>query len=222
MLVVALTFVVCSAALGFAVRPALAGTWTMWLALGAPYLALSAFAVFRFWRNGTLADRLKPRWGDISIGMVIAVILLLGSWGGRALLTPAGTERQAWLFQIYNQIGRPDVIQRSFALSAAVLLVAASEELIWRGLVLDQLKARVGDRRAWLLTTALYAAAVVPTVFTLADPTAGPNPLLVVAALGCGLFWSFTASILGRLPPVIISHMVFTYFVSVQFHPPGL
>ena len=56
----------------------------------------------------------------------------------------------------------------------------------------------------------------------LADPTAGPNPLLVVAALGCGLFWSFTASILGRLPPVIISHMVFTYFVSVQFHPPGL
>jgi len=222
MLVVGLTFIICTSTLGFALRPELAGTWTMWIALGAPYLALSAFAVFRFWKDGTLAERLKPRWGDISIGIVVAAVLLFGSWGARALLTPAGTDRQAWLFHIYLQIGRPDVIQRSVALTAAVLVVAASEELIWRGLVLDQLKARVGDRRAWLLTTGLYAAAVVPTVFTLADPVAGPNPMLVVAALGCGLFWSFAASILGRLPPVIISHMVFTYYVSVQFHPPGM
>ncbi len=220
--VVALTFVICTAALGFALRPALAGTWTMWIALGSPYLALSAFAVFRFWKNGTLAERLKPRWGDISIGIVIAVILLFGSWGARALITPAGTDRHAWLFHVYLQVGRPDIIQRSFVLTAVVLLIAASEELIWRGLVLDQLKARLGDRRAWLVTTGLYAAALVPTMFTLADPVAGPNPLLVVAALGCGLFWSFAASILGRLPPVIISHMVFTYFVAVQFHPPGL
>ena len=222
MLVVALTFVVCILAQGFALRPALAGTWTMWIALGAPYLALSAFAVFSFWKAGTLAERLKPRWGDLSIGIVIAAILLFGSWGVRALLTPAGTDRQAWLFHIYLQIGRPEIIQKSFALTTVLLLIAASEELIWRGVVLDQLKARVGDRRAWLLTTVLYATAVVPTAFTLADPVAGPNPLLVVAALGCGLFWSFTASILGRLPPVIISHMVFTYYVSVQFHPPGL
>jgi hypothetical protein len=51
---------------------------------------------------------------------------------------------------------------------------------------------------------------------------AGKNPLLFVAALGCGIFWSFLASVTNRLPPVIISHVAITYFSVTQFRAPGL
>jgi hypothetical protein len=50
---------------------------------------------------------------------------------------------------------------------------------------------------------------------------AGLNPLLVLAALGCGLCWSFMARMFDRLPPVMVSHAVFTYFSATQFRVPG-
>ena len=173
-------------------------------------------------RDEALLERLRPRWGDLSIGIIIALILLLCFWGGRSVLTPAGSERQAWLFRIYLQLGSSEQIQRSATLTLIILAIAALEEIVWRGYVLDELKRRVGDRSAWPIATLLYAAAALPTVYTLRDPVAGLNPILVVAALGCGLFWSFGASMLRRLPPIMISHMVFTYFTATQFRLPGL
>jgi membrane protease YdiL (CAAX protease family) len=217
--------VVTAAALGFALRPELSGkenVWLMWGAVGIPHLALAGLAAARMWQDKTLLKRLEPRWGDLSIGIVVAAILMFGSWGTRELLTPTDSQRLAWLYQVYSQLGSPEVIQRSYALTATILAVAALEEVIWRGYVLDQFNERISKRYGWLVTALLYAATTIPTVFTLADPVAGPNPLLLIAALGCGLFWSFTANIVGRLPPVMISHMVFTYFMTLMFRPAGL
>jgi hypothetical protein len=59
----------------------------------------------------------------------------------------------------------------------------------------------------------------VPTIVTLSDPLAGPNPTLVFAALGCGLVWSFGAQIAGRLPPIVISHAIFSYFAFATLLP---
>jgi hypothetical protein len=81
---------------------------------------------------------------------------------------------------------------------------------------------RFGTRRGWPIATLLYGLAAVPTAFGLADPQAGLNPLLVIAAVGCGLFWSFMAMMVGRLPPVIISHAAFSYFSIAQFRWPGM
>ena len=60
----------------------------------------------------------------------------------------------------------------------------------------------------------LYALAHVPTLFTLADPSAGKNPLLVLAALGGGLCWSFLVERTGRLLPSLLAHAVFSYFAA--------
>jgi membrane protease YdiL (CAAX protease family) len=56
----------------------------------------------------------------------------------------------------------------------------------------------------------------------LRDPVAGPNPLLVIGALGCGIVWTYTALLTKRLPPVIFSHIAFTYFSAAQFRIPGM
>jgi membrane protease YdiL (CAAX protease family) len=87
-------------------------------------------------------------------------------------------------------------------------------------MVLDELTERFGSRKAWPLAALCYAFAALPTLYTLRAPLAGLNPLLVTAALGCGIVWSFLASIKGRLLPVIVAHCVFTYFALVQFRWP--
>ena len=213
--------VATTAAIAFALRPELAGSKAMYLVIGAVYAVLAAWALYGMWDDGTLVDRLSPRWGDLSIGFVVAGILFVGSWIGRSLLASPGTPGQAWMFRIYLQLGDAAAIERSVVITILLLVVPILEEIVWRGMVLSRLTERFGARRAWPLAALLYAVSVAPSIFTLADPMAGKNPLLFVAALGCGIFWSFLASMANRLPPVIISHIAFTYFSVMQFRVPG-
>jgi uncharacterized protein len=220
-----LLLVVVVATLGavlFAFRPSVAGTLTFWLGLAIPYALLSLVALYRMWDEGTLLDKLAPRWGDLSIGAVTAALLLVASWGVRQFVAPPGTANQAWLFRIYLQVGDAEEVQRSIGLTALLLLIPLCEELVWRGLVLDLLTNAVGPRAAWPLTALLYALAHLPTLWLLADPVAGLNPLLLLGAFGSGVVWSFLASRTKRLPPVVFSHLAFTYFSVAQFRWPGM
>ena len=218
----ALAVVLVAAANAWCFRLEAAGTWSFWLGLTLPYLALASLALYRMWDDGTLLDKLKPRWGDLSIGAVTAAVLLMASWAARAALAPVGTPRFLWLLRVYAQVGNPETIQRSALYSSLVLLIPVLEELTWRGMVQDALEERFGPRRGWPFAALAYALAHTPTLIVLTAPGAGPNPLLVTAALGTGLVWGFTARLSGRLPPVIFSHVAFTYFTAVQFRLPGM
>ena len=209
-----------TAAMAFAFRLELAGSPWFWAALAIPYAALAALALHKLWDEGTLVDVVSPRWGDLSLGALTAAVLLLASFGARAVLAPAGSTRQAWLFRIYAQIGDPDVVQRSILYTGILLFIVVCEELVWRSMVLDELSERFGSRKAWPLAALCYGVTALPTLYTLRAPLAGLNPLLVTAAVGCGIVWSFLASIKGRLLPVVIAHGVFTYFSLVQFRWP--
>lgn len=222
MLVVYLTTALVAGTLAFAFRPALAGSPIFYLSILGCYAVLGGLALYKAWDDGTLLDRLAPRWGDLSIGAITASLLLLASWGARSVLAPAGSPQQAWLFYIYLQLGSSEAIQHSALITGSIVLTAALEEVVWRGMVLDGLSARFGTRRAWMLCALSYGVAHLPTAFTLRDPVAGPNPFIFIAALGCGLVWSFTARLTGRLPPVIVSHVAFSYFSAAQFRLPGL
>lgn len=206
----------------FAFRLDVAGSWKFWAGLGLPYAALAAFALYKLWDDGTLLDVLRPRWGDFSIGFVTAAVLLAGSWAARSVLVPTGTPRHLWFLRVYAQVGDADTVQRSLVLTLVLLGIALCEELTWRGFVLPAAEERFGPRSGWLVAALAYALAHLPTVFTLVDPVAGPNPLLLIAALGAGLVWTFTAKMTRRLPPVIVSHLAFSYFSVVQFRWPGM
>jgi membrane protease YdiL (CAAX protease family) len=206
--------------MAFAFRLELAGSPGFWAALAVPYAALAALALHKLWDEGALVDVLSPRWGDLSLGALTAAVLLLASFGARAVLAPAGSTRQAWLLRIYAQIGDTDVVQRSVLYTAVLLFIVVCEELVWRSMVLDELSERFGSRRGWPLAALCYGITALPTLYTLRAPIAGLNPLLITAAVGCGIVWTFLASIKGRLVPVIVAHGVFTYFSLVQFRWP--
>jgi len=216
------TLLLTFAGMAYSFSEAAAGTPKFWLGVTLPYIPLVVLALRKMWDEGTLLDLLTPRWGDLSIGAVSMIVLLFASWAARRVLTPAGTARQAWLFHIYLQLGNPEHLQRSSLYTLLILLVCAAEEIVWRGMVLGDLTARFGRRAALPLSALAYGFSTLPTLWLLRDPAAGLNPLLLTAAVGCGLVWSFLAAQLGRLAPVVISHMAFTYFTIVQFRLPGL
>lgn len=219
---IGLVVLMVAVANAIAFRLELAGTWKFWAVLGVPYSALAGYAIYSMWDDGTLVDVLKPRWGDFSIGFVTAAILLAGSWAARGAIAPAGSPRHLWFIRLYAQVGDSDAVQRSAVLTTVLLAIALAEELTWRGFVLPAAEKQLGPRRGWLVAALAYALAHVPTVFALSTPLAGPNPLLVLAALGAGLLWTFTVKITKRLPPVIVSHLAFSYFSVVQFRWPGM
>jgi membrane protease YdiL (CAAX protease family) len=195
-------------ALGF--RPSLAGTPTLWLGVGVPYVLLGGFALFYLQRRDRLRALFRFKSGDASLGIVIGLALLVGAWLFAKRWLPLDSPQHAWLLRVFLLAG--DV--SSPVASSALLLIILSEELVWRGWIQALLRERLGPRRAWFVCALLYGAAHLPSVVTLQDPAAGANPLLVLAALGCGMCWSLLAERSGRLLPSLFSHVVFSYFAA--------
>ena len=196
----------------YAFDPARAGQASMLVALFALYAVLAALALVRLHRRGELRARFRPVGGDMTLGALVALLLYGGARVFEMSVTPRGSPREAWIVRLYLQIGDPDAPGRGLA-SAAVLGVAALEEIVWRGLVMRTLEDVVGPFRAAVLTAVLFAIAHLPTLWLLRDPAAGLDPLVVVAAFGCGLVWGLVTARARRLVPALIAHALFSWAV---------
>jgi hypothetical protein len=101
---VAVTLVIAGA-MAFSFRDDVAGTTLFWVGLAVPHALLAAFGIYRFYRDGELLTVLRPRAGDVSIGALIAAVLL-----GAGLLVKKGhlgpaTQRAGWLLPLALQLG---------------------------------------------------------------------------------------------------------------------
>jgi hypothetical protein len=85
--------------------------------------------------------------------------------------------------------------------------IGFGEEIFWRGFVQRRFRERGSATPAFVLTTLLYTAIHVPT----------GNPVLILAALTCGLFWGGFYWATGSLVPVLVSHMLWDPFIFVIF-----
>jgi membrane protease YdiL (CAAX protease family) len=205
-------------AVSYAFEPARAGQPRALVALGATYGALTALALFHAYRKGRLKAWLVPATGDLTRGFVAALVLFGCAYGFVKLITFHASPRAAWLARLYLQIGDPTPLRKHQAMVGLAIAVAALlEELVWRGWARELLEALVGERKAWLAAGVLYALAHVPTIFALADTRVGPNPVVFVGALGCGIVWSAMARFFDRLAPSVVSHALFDFAVLVMF-----
>ncbi|MEP7123422.1 MAG: CPBP family intramembrane glutamic endopeptidase [Byssovorax sp.] len=201
--------------IAFAFDPARAGTRAVLIALGLFYVVIGAFAIRRLDQRGELRSRFRPASGDFALGAAVAGGLFGIAHLVDQVLAPHGSIREAWIIRVYLQIGDPNA-PGHVLVGGAVFLIAAVEELVWRGLVMRTLEAVYGARTALIVTAVLYAVAHAPTLYLLADPAAGLNPLVVLAALGCGLVWGLVYLRTERLVPALFAHALFSWAV-VEF-----
>ncbi len=205
-------------AANFAFAESRAGTPAVFLIMAMPTVALAIIAVLRARSDGVLKSWLVPRSGDFTRGFAAAALLFGASFAFTRAFMPTQSDRVSWLARIYLQLGEPSTLRKSVAMVViAIVVLSVAEELVWRGLVISLLEEQIGSRRAWVWAAVLYALAHVPTVWTLRDPVAGMNPLMILIALLAGLVWGGMARAFGRLLPGMFSHVLFSWTVVMMF-----
>jgi membrane protease YdiL (CAAX protease family) len=214
---VAVAVLLTGATATFAFQPQYSGTPTFWALAGGPSVVLALLASEWARREELLREWLTPRWGDFSRGLMGAVIAMGGAWAFAHVVTPVGSPREVWLVTLYGQIGNPVVLQaHGGAVATAIVVAAVAEEIVWRGMVTQLLADRVGSRTAWLWAAVLYAAAYVPTAWSLRAGTM-LDPALAIAAFGAALLWGIMARAFGRLAPSILAHALFDWAIVMMF-----
>ena len=163
--------------IAWAFDPALrCGQSQMLGALGAFYAVLAALALYRLHRRGELRQRFRAARGDITLAAVTAGVLYGTTRIAGSVLAAHGSPRELWIMRVYLQVGDLSAPGRKL-LGAAVFVVAALEEIVWRGLVMRSIQDVTSGPRAAGITTVLYAAAHLPTLVPLFRmPGVGPEP----------------------------------------------
>jgi membrane protease YdiL (CAAX protease family) len=198
-----------------AFQPERAGTPAVFVWMGVANVALAIVGCVRAWQDGVLKQWFRVKAGDFTIAFVSAAVLFGGSFAfSKSLKLP----QVMWLARLYEQLGDAAELRKHVTwVVIAIVVTAVAEELVWRGLVVSLLEEKIGSRRAWLYSAVLYAVAHVPTIWALKDINAGPNPMLVIAALSCGIVWGFMARRFERLVPGMISHVLFDWTIMMMF-----
>ncbi|MFW5738938.1 MAG: hypothetical protein ACOC1F_01085, partial [Myxococcota bacterium] len=115
-----------AAAIGF--HPALAGSAWMWIAYGLCQVPMAVVALRKLAEEEELREVLQPHWGDITLGMGSALLLLASAWAARMGVAPEGTAQHAWLARAYAHAGQPSMLEQYWApILGAVIIISAVE-----------------------------------------------------------------------------------------------
>jgi hypothetical protein len=138
------------------------------------------------------AERIKPRWRDIPLGILIAMglfaIFQVGDRQARKRM-PKGTAEIGDIYALREVAPREEIALRLAA------VIGPAEELFWRG----WLQRRIG----WLPASAAYAGAHLVT----------GNATLIGAAGVAGVYWGALAAIGAPMTALIVSHAVWDIWI---------
>ena len=143
---------------------------------------------------------------DLAIGVATAAVLYAVFALGRIVVSRLVPVASA-------QIGSVYVLRSQapwwFIAVLLICVIGPGEELFWRGLVQWGLVRRLGPGLGWAVATGIYGGVHLVAA----------NPMLVVAALAAGGFWGLLYLRVGRLAPLVVSHVVWdlTVFLVLPF-----
>lgn len=171
------------------------GSFWLKISLAAGFLAAVSLRL----RPRPLAQLLPGR-SDLLAGAAGAALLYVIFWAGREVSLAVFDFAGGQIEGIYRRgDGTP-----AWVIAGLLLLVTGpAEEIYWRGTLQEALMARFGRLRGWAAAGTLYAAV----------HAASGNFMLVGAAAVAGAFWGGWYAWGGRLPPVIVSHALWSSVV---------
>lgn len=161
---------------------------------------------------GALAVRIRgrfplregARWSDLLIGAAAGIFLYAVFAVGRALadrVLPFAASQVSAVYALRMQ-APAWVIAPVLA-----LVIGPGEELFWRGLVQWGLVQRLGVGRGWGAAAILYGLVHLVAA----------NAMLVIAATVAGAFWGALYIRIGRIAPVVVSHILWDLTVFLIF-----
>jgi len=141
---------------------------------------------------------------DITIGIGSATILWAVFFVGNEVSEMLFDFARPQVDDVYAMKEGQSPLILAFAL---FFWIGPAEEIFWRGYVQRTLSGRVGEMKAFILTTLIYAAVHIWAF----------NFMLFMAALVCGTFWGFIYMKNRNLLTVLISHALWDVAVFILF-----
>lgn len=172
--------------------------FNFWMMMTFNTIVLSLIA---FFMGRPLFKKEDFKLVNIFIGIFSAAVLYGIFFVGNIISKKIIPEQGQYLSAIYN-----NRVSVPTWLVAGLLFfpIGFGEEIFWRGFIQNKLQ-KFGNVRALIITTIIYTGIHIPTL----------NPVLVLAALTCGLFWGYIYYRTGSLLTVLISHMLWDPFIFV-------
>ncbi len=155
----------------------------------------------------SVRSRLRPSVFHVVVGLVSGMGLYGATRGIIAVLPRVWPEWELFARTLYSwKAGHATLF-----LAATCSMIVLAEELLWRGVVTRFLMERLGS--GW----GIVAGAIV---YTLAH-WATFNPLLLLAAFGCGLFWGWLYAAADNLIVPFVSHLLWDVLLLFVSSPLG-
>jgi membrane protease YdiL (CAAX protease family) len=179
-----------------------------WVWLGLAYGPLFVWSFVALRRDEVMSELVRPKAGDLSLGILAAAIALGGLYGLAVLglkVAPATCARD--LFGVVKVAASVPATTRGMAIIAFSLC----EELVWRGAVTHGLEPRLGSSRAPWVASALFFVSTIPSL----------HPSLIAAAAILGVATAVVRVRSRRLTVAAIVHTFFTW-ITVEMLLPTL
>ncbi len=158
----------------------------------------------------SILSELKPELNSLMFGIISAIFLYLIFLFGNLFINYLTLK-----FNIISDKG--SLIENIYAnksrfspvlISALIFFpIAFGEEVFWRGFVQKNLSLHYSKWEALLITVFLYTFI---HIFSM-------NPILMIAAFVCGIFWGIIYLYTDKLNIVLISHIVWDLLIFVIY-----
>jgi uncharacterized protein YbjT (DUF2867 family)/membrane protease YdiL (CAAX protease family) len=148
-------------------------------------------------------NRLKPSVSRIVGGIAAGALLFLLTLPAVALLFRIQPSWEAFARSLYAwRSGHSPLF-----IAATLPMIVLAEEVLWRGVVVRFLVERWGTLLGVLAAALIYSAA----------HWAALNPVLLIAAVGCGLYWGLLYSATDDLITPFVAHLTWDVLLLFAF-----
>jgi membrane protease YdiL (CAAX protease family) len=177
-----------------------AGNFWIKLIFSASLLAVIGLISSRYELKALFAFKIRHLW----VGIVSALVLYGIFWIGKETANLLFAFAPGQIASVYATKTQLDAVLIGFLL---VFLMGPAEEIYWHGFVQRRLVVRYGVRSGVLGTAAVYALVHAASL----------NPMLILAAGVCGLYWGLLYQREQNLIPLIISHSLWDLLIFVLY-----
>lgn len=148
------------------------------LSLSVVFLSAAALGLDRAYFPLLRRDvRTRPGY-KIILGILSAIALYAVFMAGNFVLRRIFPAAGLGISRVYDFGARVSRLRIGLLM---FFFIGPGEELFWRGYLQRAWQSRFSDAGGWLLTSLFYAAVHIGS----------GNPVLVLAAMGCGLYWGY-------------------------------